>query len=138
MHKEKELAVYIDGGSRGNPGPAGGGFAVFEGEKVVHKGSDFFGEKTNNQAEYMALVNALKLVTNKYSREIKVNCYMDSKLAVEQMNGHWKVKSENVKPLFREARKMADQFKAFSVTHVPREENTVADYLANQAMDRGY
>jgi len=134
---DDNLAVYIDGGARGNPGPAGGGFAAFQHGKIVLKGSEFYGEKTNNQAEYLALRMALREVYAKIGEsDIEVNCFMDSKLAVEQMNGNYKVKSPNVKPLFQEVRRIADQFKNFSISHVPREENTVADALANQAMDR--
>jgi len=134
----QNLTVYIDGGSRGNPGPSGGGFAIYKIGKLIHKGSQFFGEVTNNQAEYMALRLALNTIYQKFSDgETEVNCFMDSKLVVEQMNGNWKVKSENVRPLFKEARKIADQFKDFTIQHVPREENGLADLLANQAMDRG-
>jgi len=133
----QELAVYIDGGSRGNPGPAGGGFALYQKGKVVHKGSAFFGEKTNNQAEYMALLDALTYIKKTFGEACEVNCFMDSKLAVEQMNGNWKVKSDNVKPLFRQTRALADSFRDFSISHIPREENALADKLANQAMDRG-
>jgi len=134
----QNLAVYIDGGSRGNPGPSGGGFAVLRAGKLVHKGSQFFGFKTNNQAEYMALKLALLTVHEKFGDgETAVDCFMDSKLVVEQMIGNWKVKNANIKPLFQEARKIADQFKSFTISHVPREENGLADNLANQAMDRG-
>ena len=126
----QNLAVYIDGGSRGNPGPAGGGFAVYKNGKIVEKGSEFYVVKTNNQAEYMALGLALRTIQEKFGEAVEVNCFMDSKLAVEQMNGNWKVKSENVKPLFRDARKIADQFKSFTISHIPREENAVADSLA--------
>lgn len=132
------LAVYIDGGSRGNPGPSGGGFAVLRAGKLVHKGSQFFGFKTNNQAEYMALRLALLTVHEKFGNgENELNCFMDSQLVVEQMNGNWKVKNANIKPLFQEVRRLADQFKSFTISHVPREENALADSLANQAMDRG-
>jgi len=133
------LAVYIDGGSRGNPGSSGGGFAVFQNGKVIEKGSEYFGEKTNNQAEYMALGLALRKVHEKYGDgDLEVNCFMDSQLAVEQMNGNYKVKNENLRPLFQEARRIADKFKSFTISHVPREENALADNLANQAMDRQY
>lgn len=133
------LAVYIDGGSRGNPGPSGGGFAVFKNGKVIKKGSEYFGEKTNNQAEYMALGLALRNIYDKFGDgNLEVNCFMDSKLAVEQMNGNYKVKNENLRPLFQEARRIADKFKSFTISHVPREENALADNLANQAMDRQY
>lgn len=131
------IEVYTDGGSRGNPGPSGGGYAIYRGGKLVAKGSNFYGDMTNNQAEYLALRDALRHAHEKYS-ELKVACYMDSKLAVEQMNGDWKVKSEKVRPIFEEVRRIADQFKHFSIKHVPREENAMADSLANRAMDRGY
>lgn len=133
-----QISVYIDGGSRGNPGPAGGGFAVVENGKPTLKGSEFFDEKTNNQAEYLALRLALREVYAKFGDQTELNCFMDSQLVVEQMNGNYKVKSENVRPLFQEVRRIADQFKSFSISHVPREENYLADHLANQAMDRGY
>ena len=133
-----EIAVYIDGGARGNPGPAGGGFAVFKNGKAVMKGSEFFGLKTNNQAEYLALRLALREIYVKLGDgNVDLNVFMDSQLVVEQMNGNYKVKNANIKPLFQEVRRIADQFKSFTISHVPREENAVADALANQAMDRG-
>lgn len=134
--KAEVIEIFTDGGSRGNPGRAGGGFAIYQGGKLIKKGSEFFGEKTNNQAEYLALRLALREAYEQFS-ECKINCFMDSQLAVEQMNGNYKVKSENVKPLYEEVRRIADQFKAFTITHVRREKNKVADELANQAMDRG-
>lgn len=135
---KSDLAVYIDGGARGNPGPAGGGFAVYVNGKVVMKGSEFFGEKTNNQAEYLALRLALREVYAKFGDgNLELDCFMDSQLVVQQMNGNYKVKNANIKPLFQEVRRIADQFKHFSISHIPREENALADSLANQAMDRG-
>ena len=134
--KSKSIDIFTDGGSRGNPGPAGGGFAIYQGGKLVKEGSEFFGEKTNNQAEYLALRLALREAYEEYG-EFKINCFMDSQLAVEQMNGNYKVKSENVKPLYEEVRRIADQFKSFTITHVRREQNKLADELANKAMDRG-
>lgn len=132
---EENIEIYTDGGSRGNPGPSGGGFAIYKGGKLVLKGSEYFGQKTNNQAEYLALRLALREAYEKF-KEAKIQCFLDSKLAVEQMNGNFKVKSENVRPLFEEVRRIADQFKAFSIYHIPREQNKVADRLANEAMDK--
>lgn len=132
-----QIEVYIDGGSRGNPGSAGGGFVIFENGRKAAEGSEFFGERTNNQAEYLALRLALREVYDRF-KDSPIDCYMDSQLVVEQMNGNYKVKSENVKPLFQEVRRIADQFKSFTISHVPREKNTLADALANRAMDRGY
>jgi len=130
----EELEVFVDGGSRGNPGPAGGGFAVYSGGKLVLKGSEYFGEKTNNQAEYLALRLALRETYDKFG-DVKIKCYMDSELVVHQMNGDYKVKSENVQPLFAEVQRIADQFKGFSIRHVKREQNQMADKLANDAMN---
>jgi ribonuclease HI len=129
------VEVFVDGGSRGNPGPAGGGFGAYKNGKLVLKGSEYFGEKTNNQAEYLALRLALREVYEKFG-DLKVKCYMDSQLVVEQMNGNYKVKSENVRPLFTEVERITSQFKDFKIEHVKREQNKLADELANKAMDR--
>ncbi len=130
------IEVYVDGGSRGNPGLAGGGFAVFRGGENVLEGSEFYGEKTNNQAEYLALRTALREVYSKFP-DLKVHCFMDSQLVVEQMNGNYKVKSANVRPLYDEVQSISGQFKGFSIEHIEREQNKRADELANEAMDRG-
>ena len=129
------VEIYTDGGSRGNPGPAGGGFVAYKGGKVVLKGGEYFGEKTNNQAEYLALRLALRETYDQFP-DAHVKCFLDSKLAVEQMNGNFKVKSENVRPLFEEVRRIADQFVSFSIQHIPRAQNKLADKLANEAMDQ--
>lgn len=132
----ESVEIYADGGSRGNPGPSGGGFVIYRGGKLVAKGSEHFGRRTNNQAEYLALRMALRKAYELFT-DHKISCFLDSKLAVEQMNGNFKVKSENVRPLFEDVRRIADQFKEFSIQHIPREQNAAADTLANQAMDRG-
>lgn len=130
--------IYVDGGSRGNPGKAGGGFAIYENGRLVSKGSEYFGERTNNQAEYLALRLALRETYARMGATVDVECYMDSQLVVEQMNGNYKVKSENVRPLHEEVRRIADQFKSFRISHIPREKNGVADAMANEAMDRAH
>ena len=132
----EEVEVFVDGGSRGNPGPAGGGFGIYSNGKLIHKGSEYFGEQTNNQAEYLALRLALRETYDKFS-DVKIKCYMDSQLVVEQMSGNYKVKSENVRPIFNEVQRIADQFKGFSIKHIRREQNQLADKLANDAMNRG-
>lgn len=133
--KGKTIEIFTDGGSRGNPGPSGGGFAVYQSGKLIQKGSEYYGEKTNNQAEYLALRSALREAYEQFSEE-NIGCFLDSKLVVEQMNGNFKVKSENVKPLFEEVRRIADQFKSITFSYIPRAQNKVADGLANEAMDR--
>ena len=134
MHAE-EIEIFVDGGSRGNPGISGGGFGIYRGGKLVHKGSEFFGKKTNNQAEYLALRLALREAYIEFP-DLKIKCYMDSQLVVEQMNGNYKVKSDNVRPIFIEVQKIKDQLKGFSIQHISREQNQFADKLANEAMDR--
>jgi ribonuclease HI len=134
--KTETIEVYVDGGSRGNPGPAGGGFAAYRGGELVLKGSEFYGEKTNNQAEYLALRTALRNVYEKFPT-LAVQCFMDSQLVVEQMSGNYKVKSKNVQPLFEEVERISGQFKKFTIEHVERDQNALADKLANQAMNRG-
>ena len=129
------IEVFIDGGSRGNPGISGGGFGIYRGGKLVHKGSEYFGDKTNNQAEYLALRLALRETYDKFP-DLKIKCYMDSQLVVEQMNGNYKVKSADLRPIYEEVKHIADQFKHFQISHVRREQNQLADMLANEAMDR--
>jgi len=130
------IEVYVDGGSRGNPGQAGGGFVAYRGGEKVVEGSEFYGEKTNNQAEYLALRTALREIYNRFP-DVKIRCFMDSQLVVEQMKGNYKVKSENVRPLYDEVSRITGQFKAFSIEHIERAQNEYADKLANRAMDRG-
>ena len=130
------LELYVDGGSRGNPGPAGGGYAVFRNGQLVMKGSEFFGRKTNNQAEYMALKTALQAVLQHFPQS-PVHCFMDSQLVVRQLQGHYKVKSANVAPLFRDVQTLLKKLPHFVIQHVPRSQNKLADQLANEAMDAG-
>ena len=136
LKNSETIEVYVDGGARGNPGPAGGGFAVFRGGKKVLEGSEFYGEKTNNQAEYLALRTALREVYSRFP-DVKIQCFMDSQLVVEQMSGNYRVKSKNVRPLFDEVQRIAGQFKGFEIEYIERAQNKLADKLANDAMDRG-
>lgn len=130
------IKLYTDGGSRGNPGPAGGGFLIYKNNAVAKKGSEFFGVKTNNQSEYLALRSGLREVYEQFPND-HLECYLDSELIVKQMKGEYKVKSDKVKPLYEEVKRIADQFKGFQIFHIPRAQNRLADQLANEAMDRG-
>ena len=129
------IEIYADGGSRGNPGIAGGGFVVFKDGKNVLEGSEYFGEKTNNQSEYLSLRTALRETYERFP-DNGIHCFMDSKLVVEQMKGNYKVKNANIRLLFEEVSRIASQFKIFKIDHIPREQNGLADALANRAMDR--
>ena len=127
--------IFVDGGSRGNPGPAGGGFVIFNDGIKAAEGSIYFGVQTNNQAEYLALREALRKAYEVLGNA-SIQVYMDSQLVVEQLCGNYKVKSENVRPLYEEVSRIISQFQHFKIIHVSREQNSEADRLANLAMDR--
>lgn len=135
--EHKGPAAYqanIDGGSRGNPGPAAYGVVIRDptGE-IVAKLKKYIGQNTNNVAEYFGLIAALDYAETHGIRALRV--LSDSELLVKQMRGQYKVKSEDLRPLFERARKMALALSLFRIEHVFREENREADALANQALD---
>jgi ribonuclease HI len=130
------LVAHIDGGARGNPGPAGYG-VVIEDEvgRPVAEVSEYLGRQTNNYAEYSALLAALAYAIKHGFKAMKV--VSDSELMVKQINGQYKVSSPALKELNAQAMKLIDQFDCFEIRHVLREKNREADRLANLAMDRG-
>ncbi|MBP9818276.1 ribonuclease HI family protein [Candidatus Shapirobacteria bacterium] len=134
------LSVYTDGGSRGNPGHSGYG-VVFQDEQgqAVHTISQYIGIKTNNEAEYSALIDALTWL-NDHQNEFdiqRINFYADSQLLVRQVQGIYKVKAPNIVPLHRTVMSLLSTLKfPYTFTDVRRESNQLADDLANQAMDR--
>lgn len=127
--------AYIDGASRGNPGPAS--YAVIlkgpDGKVVLELGK-YFGRATNNVAEYYGLIHALDSAASRGITRLRVRS--DSELLVRQVEGRYKVKSADLKPLFERAQKLARGFAWFAIEYIPREENREADRLANQALDR--
>ncbi|RNL70944.1 bifunctional RNase H/acid phosphatase [Streptomyces sp. I6] len=132
-----ELVVEADGGSRGNPGPAGYGAVVRDaasGEPLVER-AEYIGVATNNVAEYRGLIAGLK-AARELDPGARVHARLDSKLVVEQMSGRWKIKHPDMKPLAAEAARI---FPPGQVTYewIPRERNKHADRLANEAMDAG-
>ena len=127
------VVLRTDGGSRGNPGPAGAGFVIERDSEIVCRGGRFLGSHTNNVAEYEALIWGLENVAALGHREVTV--YADSELLVKQLNGQYRVKNEGLKPLFARALKLLRGFDSFAVAHVRREFNAEADEMANQAMD---
>ena len=131
---QPEAIVYTDGGSRGNPGPAGIGVVVVKDGKTVLEVSEGLGVTTNNIAEYTALVTALEKCLELGFRQIEVR--MDSELIVRQMTGQYRVKHEGLIPLFQKAKGLSNRFATFAIVHVRRELNKEADRLANQAMDQ--
>ncbi len=128
------LILQFDGGSRGNPGPAGIGVTLTDttGTPVYELG-EFLGHCTNNVAEYTALVRGLAAA--KTLGAVKLLVRSDSELVVRQMNGQYKVKSPDLKPLFQKAIALVEEIGDVKVSHVYREGNTRADKLANLAMD---
>ncbi|WP_305091765.1 bifunctional RNase H/acid phosphatase [Prescottella sp. R16] len=129
------VVVEADGGSRGNPGPAGYGAVVFDAAhgRVLAERREFLGVATNNVAEYRGLIAGLTAARDGGAREVDVR--MDSKLVVEQMSGRWKVKHPDMIPLAQRAREVASAFDRVTYTWIPRSENGHADRLANEAMD---
>ena len=124
----------IDGGSRGNPGPASYGVVVRNDRgEIVAKLKKYIGRMTNNVAEYYGLIAALDYAQSKGVRALRVES--DSELLVKQMLGHYKVKSADLRPLFERAKKMSQTFESFRIAHVYREKNAEADALANEALD---
>ena len=128
------LTYRIDGGSRGNPGPAGYGVLVCDpAGAVVDRLHAPVGIQTNNYAEYAGLLAALRHALEHAAPRVRV--YADSQLLVRQMQRRYAVKSPNLRPLFQEAQRLAARIPDFAIEHVYREENREADRLANLAMD---
>ena len=130
------VVIEADGGSRGNPGPAGYGAVVFDAETgaVLAERSEPIGVQTNNVAEYRGLIAGLAAAAELGAHRVAVR--MDSKLIVEQMSGRWQVKHPSMRPLAREANALRARFDEVSFEWIPREQNKHADRLANEAMDR--
>ena len=130
------ITAYCDGGSRGNPGPAGFGVYIQdENGGVVAELSEFLGRKTNNFAEYSGLLAALQFAIDNDHPRLKV--ISDSELMVKQLKGQYRVNSPELRPLYDEAKRRIAKLEAFQPQHVLREKNKQADRLANLAMDRG-
>ena len=130
------FTAHCDGGSRGNPGPAGYGAVIEDPQgRVVARLSEYVGRQTNNYAEYRGLLAVLKWATEQGARRLRV--VSDSELMVKQMKGQYKVKNPGLLPLWEEARRLTRSLDAFEIAHTLRAGNSEADRLANQAMDRG-
>jgi ribonuclease HI len=130
------IVAYIDGGARGNPGPAGYGVHVEDaGGNTIDEFHGFLGSATNNIAEYSGLLAALRYATERGHRIVRVKS--DSELLVKQMNGLYKVKNAGLQPLYQQACSLARNLERVTYEHVRREQNKDADRLANEAMDLG-
>lgn len=135
-----QFTIFADGGSRGNPGPAGSGAVVRDEHNIVIiQVSEFLGITTNNVAEYTGILRALEQLSDRLGSEVSsadVTIKMDSQLVVRQMNGEYKIKHPNLIPLARRVQELRTKFKSVQFAHVYREQNKEADALANEAMDR--
>ncbi len=132
-----KLTVYTDGASRGNPGKASYGFAITDSlGKLVYEKGQYIGIATNNVAEYTAVLESLKWIKKNISGNSQIEYFADSKLVVEQLSGRYKVKSLHLKPIIEQIKILAIELGGIVFTHIPREQNTIADSLANIALDK--
>lgn len=133
-----QIFVYTDGGSRGNPGISGFGIVIYnEAGQIIHQYSKFIGVKTNNEAEYLGLIEALTWVRDHQAEFTGANFHSDSQLLIRQINGQYKVKAPNIKPLYQLSLSLiADIHISCRFKEIPREKNSLADELANRAMDK--
>ncbi len=131
-----KLIIYTDGASRGNPGPASYGFTISD-EKgnLVYEEGKYIGHTTNNVAEYTAVLEAFKYIREKLAGQRVIELYADSKLVAEQLSGRYKIKSPHLKPIIEKIKILALELGGVTYSHVPRSKNTIADGLANLALD---
>lgn len=129
----KSWIAYTDGASRGNPGIAGCGAHIISPQQEEHGFKRFLGTKTNNQAEYEAVILALEHLTRFKADHVTIRA--DSELMVKQMNGEYKVKNSNILPLYTQVKDLTKNFTTIHFEHVRREFNKEADKLANEAID---
>jgi ribonuclease HI len=130
----RELRVFSDGASRGNPGPAGAGAVLsLPSGEVVERLGLFLGTQTNNHAEYMGAILGLRRAEALGAEEVEL--VADSQLLIRQLEGHYRVKNAGLRPLYEEARALLLGFRRHTLTHLPREENREADEMSNRAID---
>ena len=129
----KRVVIYTDGVSRGNPGLAAIGATIKDEQgKIIACISQKIGKTTNNQAEYRAIITALEEATRLGARQVELNS--DSELVVRQIKGWYRVKNAALKPLYQQVKQLQSRLESLTVNHVPRQQNTEADRLANQAL----
>ena len=139
-HSQK-IVVYTDGGSRGNPGPAAVGLVILneKGQKIKEYGHKLGDDVTNNEAEYEAVIFALKKLKLLFGsgkiKDLEVELRLDSQLVASQLNGQYKILEERMQLLFMRVWNLKMDFKKISFKNIPREENNRADWLVNQTLD---
>ncbi len=131
----RTLVINADGASRGNPGPAAIGATIKDEDgRLLASVSQHIGRTTNNQAEYRALIAALEKAISLDARRVDIR--LDSELVVRQVQGRYKVKKATLRPLYLRVAELLGRLDGFTLTHIPREQNTEADRLANAALKR--
>ena len=132
----KRVVIYADGASRDNPGPAAIGAIIKDEQgRFITSISQRIGRATNNQAEYRAIIAALEEATGLGVKQVDI--HSDSELVVKQINGEYRVKKATLKPLYQQVKQLQGSLEDFTITHIPRQQNSEADKLANKALDIG-
>lgn len=132
---KSHIIIHTDGGSRGNPGLAAIGFTFHnESEKLLYSSSMVIGTATNNEAEYRAILEALKIAAIHFT-DATITLYADTELVVSQLTGKYKVRSADLLPFYNEIKQLEKKLTSISYIHVRRELNKLADKIVNAAMD---
>ena len=140
MTRQEKIVVYADGGSRGNPGPAAIGVVIMRGNHAIGKYGQSIGKKTNNEAEYEAVIYALQKIKHLFgkqkTRDLEIEIRMDSELVARQLSGKYKIEEERLFPLFIKIWNLKMHFGEIFFTEIPREKNSEADKLLNEELDK--
>ncbi len=129
----EKVIIFTDGASQGNPGPAAIGAVIKDEQgRIITSISQGIGLTTNNQAEYRAIIAALENAVSLGANQVEIRS--DSELVVRQINGRYRVKNAALKPLYQQVKHLLSQLTGFTITHIPRQQNTEADSLANMAL----
>ena len=140
MEADKKIIIYTDGGSRGNPGPAALGVAIYDAKShPIKLYGEKLGTKTNNEAEYMAVVSGLKKVKALFGKDkvkkMHVEIRMDSELVKKQLSGEYRTEQEHLFPFFMAIWNLKLDFASVTFVHIPREKNREADRMVNETLD---
>jgi ribonuclease HI len=131
-----KLTVFTDGASRGNPGPASYGFTISDEKGLVYEEGKYIGITTNNVAEYTGALEAFKYIDSHFAgKDVEIKFFADSKLVAEQLAGKWQIKSPGLIPIYQQIKILQEKFSKVTFSHVYREQNKIADALANLALD---
>ncbi len=128
------VIINVDGASRGNPGPSGIGYCIQDGHQIVERGGEFIGFATSRVAEYLAMRKGIERALELNYKTVRF--VSDSLMVINQLNGIFSIKNQDILPIYHDIEQKINQFDAVSFTHVPRSENTIADSEANAAIDK--